>query len=103
MKNDAKAHACSLVKEYGVSKAREIVNQKIEDAPFLVNGELNFWTAVLQELNPATIRFAGKDLEVKIIRVTNTGAEVEVVSEGPLKGQPIELDDSDITIRKVQK
>ena len=50
MKTPAQKHAHSLEAKYGRSKARELAKAKMQDAPFLVNGDRNFWFAVLEAL-----------------------------------------------------
>lgn len=45
-KPDAQSHAAKLVAEYGKDKALNIAQRKMEDAPFLVNGDLPFWVDV---------------------------------------------------------
>jgi len=46
----AEAHAQSLVTGHGANGALNIARRKIEDAPFLVNGDLPFWTDVLNAI-----------------------------------------------------
>jgi len=46
MKTPAERHAQSLLTAYGWAKTCEIVRDKLADAPFLANGDRNFWIAV---------------------------------------------------------
>jgi hypothetical protein len=48
MDEPAQRHARYLISKYGSAKAREIVREKIDDAPFLTNGDRAFWVAVLE-------------------------------------------------------
>lgn len=45
-KANAQEHAAKLVAEYGKDQALNIARRKMEDAPFLVNGDLPFWVDV---------------------------------------------------------
>lgn len=50
MTERALEHARKLIAEYGIVRAARIAEGKIEDAPFLVNGDIEFWIRVRQAI-----------------------------------------------------
>lgn len=46
----AEEHAAKLIAKLGKDEALNVTRRKIEDAPFLVNGNLPFWVDVLNTI-----------------------------------------------------